>query len=102
MQTDSYVFSVFAVLASIYMRTYALFERVQALSYAQTYYLNACAKSHMCFRPFSMLAYINVCAYDISCFFKKATPAFFADVAKSIYVREMRRFDAPLFPTIAS
>ncbi len=51
---------------------------------------------------FSTLAYIDVCAYDISCFFKKATPAFFADVAKSIYVREMRRFDAPLFPTIAS
>lgn len=75
MQTDTYVFSVFAVLASICMRTYALFKRVQTLSYVSPCFSNTCKRVHMCFRPFSMLAYIDVCAYDISCFFKETTSA---------------------------
>lgn len=110
MQTDTYVFSVFAVLASICMRTYALFKRVQALSYAQTYYLNACAKSHMCLRPF-----FNACIYRrmrirYFVFFQRN------DVCKNMqtsqksiifsenapYYHRIVRFGAAHLPTIAS
>lgn len=48
----------FAVHANIRIYAFALFERVQALSYVPTHYLNACAKAHMCLRPF-----FNACIY---------------------------------------
>lgn len=48
----------FAVHANMHIYAFALFERVQALSYVPTRYLSACAKAHMCLRPF-----FNACIY---------------------------------------